>query len=122
MREIMLFIFAGCTVLLMESLCIKFLCWVLRPYKMSKITVMPLYGDCIDIEAKLRWQFFKMDTNPIEHGGILLLVDMGICEEACKIADILCRRRGNCRVCSTDELRKILGGYTVCKGVELVLY
>jgi len=122
MRDVFLIIASGCAALILESLLISLLNWLLKPKGIRCITLIPIDCDCEILEYRLRWQLFKMETDPFCADNVLLVVDSGKCEEGTEIARRLCRGKRNCRVCKASEIEAIVGRNAICKGIELVLY
>ena len=121
MRDVFLAVFAGCAALLLESMLISLVGRFLRPSGARKITVLPIRGG-EDLERRLRWHLFELDTDPFAGDRILLVIDMGLRQEDTEIARRIFNGRRNCRLCKPCEIEAIVNGIGVCKGVELVLY
>ena len=121
MRYVFLAIFAGCTALLLESMLTALVSRMLKPKGAKRITIITAYG-CEDLERRLRWHLFELDTDVFSEGRLLLIVDGGVAGEDAEIVRRLCQGRRNCRFCKPSEIKTIIGCDAVCKAFELVLY
>lgn len=122
MQNMFLMLAVGCGVLLAQALCCECIVWLLRPKAARSLVVMPLKGDCPNIEASLRWQFFCMDFHPNRLNTWLAVVDCGADESTLKTAEKMCAQQPRAIICQKADLERILDDYSVCKAVELVLY
>lgn len=122
MRDIFLALAAGCAALLIESAVVRILAWLLRPRGVRKLVLLPIEGDCPDLEARIRWQLFCMRQQAYCPGQWLLLVDCGASPQALELARTVSAEQPRTILCGKDKLRGIIGHDLVYKELEIVLY
>lgn len=123
MRDVLLVVLGACGALLVSMVCEELFMWLLRPAgKRCTVTLLPIAGDCRDLEPRLRWQLFCLRAHPCRRGERLLIVDCGASEQTLLEADTFCRGKSDVLVCTADQLKRIIREDTVYKAVEVVLY
>ena len=94
MRDVILIILGVCATLLAGMGCEQGLIWLLRPARHSgTVTLLPITGECPNLERQLRWHYFCMQSHPCRRGERLLIVDCGATDSALYKAELFCRDR-----------------------------
>lgn len=123
MQNVLMVLLGACSVLVLGMVCENLMVWLLRPARRRySITVLPVFGDGVDIERQMRWQYFCMQSHPCRRGDRLLIVDCGVTEQALQKAEMFCRGKMDVMICTGDQLKQIIRNDAVYKAVEVVLY
>lgn len=123
MRDVLLVVLGACGALLIGMVCEYILMWLLRPKgRRCTVTLLPITGDCYDIERRLRWQHFCMQSHPCRRGERLLVVDCGASEHALLQAELFAKNKSDVIVCAHEQLKRIIKNDSVYKTIEIVLY
>ncbi len=123
MRDVLWILVGVCVTLTASVLFEQAMVWMLRPARRcGTVTLLPVTGECPNLERQLRWQYFCMQSHACRSGERLLIVDCGATENALLKAELFCRGRPGAMVCTPDQLRRVVGNDAIYKAVALVLY
>ena len=122
MENMLIFVLGILSALLLQVACIRILVWALSPPNKRQMILLPLSGECQNLEAILRWQLFRLDNDVLNRNALLVVLDCGMDEKNKNQAIIFCKNKKNCCICDKSELSSILQQHSICKGIEVVLY
>lgn len=123
MREALWVLLGVCGTLFLSVLFEMAMVWLLRPARRcGTVTLLPVTGECPNLERQLRWQYFCMQSQPCRNGEWLLIVDCGADKSALQKAELFCRSRPGAMLCTPQELRLIIKNDAIYKAVDFVLY
>ena len=122
MQKMLIFVLGSLSALLLQYICIKTVCWVLKPKNSRQLILLPLSGECEDLESRLRWQLFRIENSTFDRNALLVILDCGMSQAAKNCAAVFCKAGKNCCLCDKEQLSAIIQQHSICKGIEVVLY
>jgi len=122
LQKLLIFVLGALAALLLQYICIKTVCWALKPKNSRQLILLPLSGECDDLEAILRWQLFRIENSTLDRNSLLVILDCGMSKAAKNCAAVFCKAGKNCCICDKEQLGAIIQQHSICKGIEVVLY
>ena len=122
MHKMLIFVLGALSALLLQYICVKTVCWALKPKNSRQLILLPLSGECDDLEVILRWQLFRIENSMLDRNALLVILDCGMSQTVKKSAVVFCKAGKNCCLCDKEQLSAIIQQHSICKGIEVVLY